>query len=201
MVDNIPRKGEESNKGPDNPSFGGLFKHPEESNSKPKKIVVHLMLDESTEYSKPFMIKGNSQDFTKHKKTFPVERKFLVRDSKGRNHLYVDVNKCITYSFKKQPTVNHCRKCGGQLTIDARNVRDLVKRKTITTFWGVDSMPLILMIVMGIIILGMFAFAFYLYSDNKAKDATIDALKNPSPPKGTTQTTPVKLILPMVINS
>ena len=167
-------------------------------NSKPRKVLVHLMLNESTEYRKPFWIKGNSQDFTKHKKTFPVDKRFFVRDSKGVNHLYMDVNKCTSYSFLKQPKVDHCRKCGGQLTIDARNVRDLVKRKTITTFWGVDSMPLILMIVMGIIILGMFAFAFYLYSDNKAKDATINTLKNPVPPT-TVVTKPAQMIIPMVI--
>jgi len=165
---------------------------------RPKYIYVHFMINETTEYRKPIRVSGNSQDITKFKKTWPIGRKFFVKDSKGRHHIYLDINKCTTYSFLKQPSVNHCKKCGGSLTIDARNVRDLVKRKTISTFWGVDSMPIILMIVMGIIILGIFAFAFYLYSDNKAKDATINTLKEQIKPDNT-YSPPAKLILPMVI--
>ena len=162
--------------------------------NKSKKMLVHLMVNANKEVGKPFKVKLSAQEIKKGKRIWPVNKKELVTDYKGNNHLYLDANKCTTIGLKKQVT-DTCVKCKGELSIDARNVRDLVKRKTITTFWGVDSMPLILMIVMGIIILGMFAFAFYLYSDNKAKDATINTLKNPPQPKTTTP----QLILPMVM--
>lgn len=165
--------------------------------NKAKSITVHLMQSPTKHHAKPFKIKGSAQEVNWKKRIWPVDRTAIITDHKGIQHLYLDVNNLVTYRFNLGLKVlpEQCSKCG-KSAVDARNARDLLKRKTITTFWGVDSMPILLMIIMAIIILGAFAFAFYLYSDNKAKDATIKALEKTT---GTSVTS--KFLLPMVINT
>jgi hypothetical protein len=153
--------------------------------NKNKKMIVHFMINPNKEVGKPKKIRVYAQEVTWKKRTWPINRNNIVTDSKGMSHYYVDINKERSYSFKATIT-DTCKKCGGDLAIDSRNVRDLVKRKTIETFWGVDSTHIMLLLIMGIVLVAMIGVIFYMYTDNSKlniqhiKDlATITQLQNP----------------------
>jgi len=163
--------------------------------NKSKKMLVHLMVNANKEVGKPFKVKLSAQEIKKGKRIWSVNKKELVTDYKGNNHLYLDANKCTTIGLKKQVT-DTCVKCNGELSIDARNVRDLVKRKTIETFWGVDQTHIILLLIMGIAVMGLIGLSFYLYTDNQKLNTKLQVYLPPAPSKGVTV---AKMILPMVI--
>lgn len=127
---------------------------------KSKVLYVHVMQD-NVEVDKPIKTVIWKQEIEWRQRVFPISPQDFIVDNKGVNHQYVDANKMRAKRFSKSPDT--CIKCGGRLSsdIDARNARDLLKRKTIEPIWGIDSTHIILMLVMGIIILGVMGFAFY----------------------------------------
>jgi hypothetical protein len=166
--------------------------------SKSKRIICHPMINKNKEAGKPFKVNAYNQFFDWKKRTYTLEQSRVITDHKGIGHLYFDANDSSTLAFD----IDHekkCMKCGGKMTIDARNFRDTTKKKTITAIWGIDSLPMMLLIIMGIMILIVLAFTFYLYSDNKTKDTTIAKLQAQIPQKESTTIT--NFILPLVINS
>ena len=94
------------------------------------------------------------QEFTWKKRVFPIDYKAIWTDRKGISHLHIQVNEAdgtyrFLYNVKDNIIDDKCSACGGKISIDAKNVRDLVKRKTINAIWGLDqSHILIIMIAM-----------------------------------------------------
>lgn len=146
--------------------------------SKNKKLICHFMLNNDKEAFKPKSISIYSQEVTVKKRTWAIEPSRIITDYKGFSHIYLDVNDSAVLSFNKDHT-DKCKKCSGKMTVDAKNARDLVKRKTISALWGIDTMPMMLLIILGIVCLTIAVFAIYLYGDNQTlhafKDATLSA--------------------------
>lgn len=191
-------------------------------------LLIHVVDDFLSEVGKPIKSKTWKQDFSYKKRTFPIEQSACQHtDYQGIKHFYININESDgTYRFMehrklnlleplviecpncgKQDTLpldiigaprNQCDKCGDKISYDARNVRDLVKRKTIDTFWGIDSSHILLLMVMGIIAIAAFGGVFYLLGQNQNLQQQLN--KYLPPPEtvkkeGTTTTTIPKLIL------
>lgn len=154
--------------------------------SKSKRLTCHFVLNNGKEAMKPKRVSIYAQEVTHKKRTWPIEQSRIFTDYRGEAHIYLDVNDSAVLSFNKDHA-DKCKKCSGKMTIDARNGRDLVKRKTISALWGIDTMPMMLLIVLGIVLLAVVVFTIYLYGDNQTKDALLQHyLKAPSevnPPK------------------
>lgn len=89
------------------------------------------------------------KEFTWKKRIYPVEQTRIITDLKGNAHLYVHANKMQCLSLQHEAIKDN-------KFVDAKNARDLLKRKTIQAVWGVDSMP---MIMLMILLLGMVIMA------------------------------------------
>lgn len=138
----------------------------------------------------PVVVKVNNQDGKETEGYIPIPS--FITDKKGVKHLYVHVNESDgVYYFLSPKTLNlydtkgnpidKCGECGGAISIDARNVRDMLKRKTIDTFWGLDNTFTLLLIVMGIIGIGAMGFAFYLFGQNNALQTQVKILQSQIP--------------------
>lgn len=113
-----------------------------------KKLFVHVMQD-NVEVSKPIKTQIWKQQIEWKQRVFPIVPARFIVDAKGIHHQYVNVNDVSVLSFNKDHA-DKCRKCGGKMFIDARNARDLVKRKTIEAIWGIDSTHIVLLIILGV---------------------------------------------------
>lgn len=138
-----------------------------------KKLLVHVMQD-NVEVSKPIKTQIWRQQVEWKQRIFPIVPARFIVDSKGQHHQYVNVNDVSVLSFNKDHA-DKCRKCGGKMFIDARNARDLVKRKTIEAIWGIDSTHIILLIIVGIMALMAMAFAFVMFNENTKLNQKIDS--------------------------
>jgi hypothetical protein len=141
---------------------------------KNKQLLVHVMQD-NIEVDKPIKTQVWKQQVEWKQRIFPISHEDFIIDSKGIHHVYVDANRLRTKRFAKAP--DKCVKCGGKMEdkIDARNARDLLKRKTIEAIWGIDSTHIILLIILGIAMLAMVGFAFYEYTEGQKMQARINA--------------------------
>lgn len=116
-------------------------------------LLCHIMENDHKEIAVK-KSRTYAQEFNWKKRIFPIDYKAIWVDRKGISHLHVQVNEADgTYKFLYQVKDNiqddKCSACGGKISIDAKNVRDLVKRKTISAIWGLDqSHILIIMIAM-----------------------------------------------------
>lgn len=117
------------------------------SGNKRKKMRVHVMLN-NKEVGKA-KCKIYDKEITWKKRIYPIEQSRIITDLKGNAHLYVDANKMQCLSLEREPIPQ-------DKLVDAKNARDLLKRKTIQAVWGVDSMP---MIMLMILMLGMVIMA------------------------------------------
>lgn len=142
--------------------------------AKTKILFVHIMQD-NIEVAKPIKTVVWKQDIEWRQRIFPISHDDFIIDNKGINHVYVEANKLRTKRFSKP--VDLCKKCGGKMedNIDARNARDLLKRKTIEPIWGIDSTHIILMIVMAIVLLAVVGFAFYEYTETQKLQSKINS--------------------------
>jgi len=146
--------------------------------NKNAELQIHILDAFHTEVGVP-KAKTFSQDFTWNKRTFPISPDAVgYVDKKGVKHLFCDANEAdgtlrwlsprkVNLLDSKGDIIDKCAQCGGKISIDASNVRDLVKRKTISTFWGLDSSHILLLLVMGIIAIGAFGGLFYLLGQNQ----------------------------------
>jgi len=141
--------------------------------NKSKQLFVHIVQN-NVEVTKPIKAKIFSQQIEWNRRVYPIEPKSFLIDSKGVHHQYVEANDMAILRFNKDHE-DRCKKCGGKMFVDARNARDLVKRKTIEAIWGIDSTHIILLMIMGIAILIVIGFAFYMFSDNQSLHAKIDS--------------------------
>lgn len=196
------------------------------------QLLIHVVDDFLNEVGKPVKSRTWKQEFTYKKRTFPIEPSACQHtDYRGIRHLYIAVNESDgTYRFMEHRKFNlleplelecpdcgntnqvpldvigmprnQCDKCGDKISYDAKNVRDLVKRKTIDTFWGIDSSHILLLLVMGIIAIGAFGGVFYLLGQNQNLQAQLNKyLPKPEDVKATGATSTVpKLMLGVMVN-
>lgn len=161
-----------------------------------KHLLVHIMQG-NIEVTKPIKKKIYEQQFEWRQRIFPISHKDFIVDAKGLHHLYVDANTLSTKRFGE--SIDKCKKCNGKMSIDARNARDLLKRKTIEAIWGIDSTHIILLIVLGIAVLMAMGAVFYFVQQNTqlqgkinsaiaTGDTTVLLDKKPTPPQGGTVT-------------
>lgn len=150
------------------------------SDSKSKVLFCHIVVNKNKEVSKPIKTKIYAQEITWKKRTWHIDHNRIITDSRGIAHIYLDVNDVSVLSFNKDHA-DKCKKCGGKMTIDAKNARDLVKRKTISALWSVDQLPMLLLIIMGVIMLVMAVIAFYEYSDAHDKSVLLQQYLKPIP--------------------
>lgn len=134
----------------------------------------------------PVIVKIRNENNEEKEAYMPIPS--FITDKKGIKHLYVKVNESDgvyyflspralnLYDTKGEP-IDKCGQCGGSISIDARNVRDMLKRKTIDTFWGLDNTFTMLLIVMGIVAIGAMGFAFYLFGQNNALSTQVKVLQ------------------------
>ena len=134
------------------------------TDSKSKVLFCHFVVNKNKEVGKPIKKRIYDQEVTWKKRTWAIDHNRIFTDTKGIAHIYLDINDVAVLSFNKDHA-DKCKKCGGKMTVDAKNARDLVKRKTISALWSVDQLPMLLLIIMGIIMLVMAVIAFYEYTD------------------------------------
>lgn len=93
-----------------------------------------------------------NQEFNWKKRTFPIDYKAIWIDRKGISHLHIQVNEAdgtyrFMYNIKDNIIDDKCSACGGKISIDAKNVRDLTKRKTINAIWGLDQSHILIILI------------------------------------------------------
>lgn len=158
---------------------------------KQKKLLVHVMQN-GIEVDKPIKTVIFKQQVEWKNRIFPIQPLAFVIDHNGVHHQYVNANTTGALAFDKAPDM--CVKCGGKLSIDARNARDLLKRKTIEAIWGIDSTHIILLIIVGIFAIGMMGFAMYEMLQEQSLQSKVDSalatnsLKPLAPNPASTQT-------------
>jgi len=123
-----------------------------------KKLLVHVMQG-NIEVAKPIKTAIYSQQVEWKQRMYPISHNDFITDFKGEKHVYVEANNLATKRFGQ--TVDKCKDCGKKMSIDARNARDLLKRKTIEAIWGIDSTHIILLIILGIGLLMAMGATFY----------------------------------------
>lgn len=140
---------------------------------KNKQLLVHVM-ENNIEVGKPIKTQIWKQQVEWNQRIFPIDHNAFIIDSKGIHHQYVEANDLSVLRFNKDHE-DKCKKCGGKMFIDARNARDLVKRKTIEAIWGIDSTHIILLMLLGIAVLGAIAGIFYVINLNTELQSKINS--------------------------
>lgn len=148
----------------DRNSDGKLDKNDFYTGEDSKELLVHVVQD-NIEVSKPIKTKIWKQQVEWKQRIFPIVPSRFVTDHKGLKHQYVNANDVSVLSFNKDHE-DKCRKCGGKMFVDARNARDLVKRKTIEAIWGIDSTHIILLIILGMVALGSIGAVLYFANES-----------------------------------
>lgn len=164
---------------------------------KSNNLLVHIMFDGDISEVGTAKAKVYDQQIMWRKRMWPIDKDAIPWiDRKGVSHLFMDINQSDgTYRFLEprklnlqQPEIikctscdkdielpfprytkplDMCTQCGGSISYDARNVRDMLKRKTIDTFWGLDTSQILIIIIMGIVAIGCLGGLFYLLGQNQ----------------------------------
>lgn len=132
--------------------------------NKSKNLLVHIMQD-GVEIDKPVKAKIYEQSVTWNRRQYPIVPSRFYYDYKGLAHQQVASNDVAVLTFKKDHE-DKCRKCGGKMTVDARESRTLGRRGIFTSIWGLDNTHMILLIIFAIGAIGMAGFAFYSYNQD-----------------------------------
>lgn len=175
-----------------------MKRSPEQSNefytgNKSKKLLVHVMQN-GVEVGKPVKTKIFEQDVSWNKRKYPIVPSRFYYDFKGVAHQQVDANDVSVLTYKKDHEDN-CRKCGGRMTVDARQARELGKRGVFHAIWGIDSTHMVLLLIFAIGAVAMAGFAFYSYNQDtlhktqlegaQKEIARLNAIINPVPVSNT----------------
>lgn len=147
-------------------------------------LLCHIMQDDLKHEIGVAKSKVGNQDFTWRKRMFPISNDAIWVDKKGISHIHVVINESdgtIRYLLPQKQNIidDKCVACDGKISIDAKNVYDLVKRKTINAIWGIDNSFFLLLIVVGIFAVGALGFAFYLFGQNTTLQNELRILKTP----------------------
>lgn len=139
---------------------------------KDKVLFVHVMQG-NVEVDKPIKSQIWKQQVEWRGRLYPISHEDFIVDSKGMHHQYVNANNTSCLRFGG--AIDNCVKCGGKMTIDARNARELLKRNTIQAIWGIDSTHVILLMILGMGLLAVVGFAVYEYTQGQALQTKIDS--------------------------
>jgi hypothetical protein len=154
-----------------------------------KNLIVHVMQN-GVEVAKPIKSKIYEQKVVWNKRQYPVVPSRFYYDHKGVAHQQVDANDVAVLTYHKDHEDN-CRKCGGKMTIDARQARMLGRNGVFHAIWGIDSSHMVLIIIFAIGAMAMAGFAFYSYNQDtlhktqlesaQKEVARLNAILNPNP--------------------
>ena len=142
---------------------------------KTKSLVVH-MIQNGVEVDKPINTKTFSQSVEWNKRQYPIVPSRWMWDNKGIAHQYVDVNDVAVLTWQKDHEDN-CRRCGGKMTVDARESRALGRRGIFRAIWELDNTHVMLMLVFVIIGMAMTGAFFWAYMNDTKHTAELEASK------------------------
>jgi hypothetical protein len=131
---------------------------------KTKNLIVHVMQD-GIEVTKPIKKKIYEQKVSWDKRTWPIIPSKFTWDNKGVAHQYVSTNDVAVLSFNKDHE-DKCKKCGGKMTIDARQARELGRRGIFHAIWALDSTHMVMMILIIIGAMAGAGFGVYFYGED-----------------------------------
>lgn len=145
--------------------------------NKSKDLFVHMM-QKDIEIDKPIKTKIFHQSVEWNKRQWAIVPDRFIYDYNGIAHQYVDVNDVAVLTIHKDHEDN-CKKCGGKMTVDAKESRALGRRGVFTAIWGLDNTHIILLIIFAIGAMGMAgAFIWALNSDTQHKAQLESAQEN-----------------------
>jgi len=159
--------------------------------NKTKDLLVHITQN-MTEIDKPIKAKIYQQSIEWNQRQWPIIPKRFIYDYHGIAHQYVDVNDVAVLTMHKDHE-DHCKKCGGKMTVDAKESRALGRKGIFTAIWGVDNTRMIMLIILfvgAVALAGAFMWAFNDASiakvklENAGKEITrLNNIINPPPPE------------------
>lgn len=149
-------------------------------NIKSKKLICHFMVDRTNEVGVK-RAKIYDQEIMWHKRMWPIDSTAFITDSKGVAHYFVDVNESTGILRFNKSYIDRCVECGNKIGQDAVNTRDLLKRKTISSIWGIDSSHVMLLLILGIALLIMGVAVMYMYGENQKMSAKLQQYLPPPP--------------------
>lgn len=162
--------------------------------NKSKELLVHIMQD-NIEIDKPIKTKIYSQSVHWNTRQYPIVPSRFEYDYNGVAHQYVTVNDVSVLTRHKDHT-DTCRKCGGKMTVDARESRALGRRGVFHAIWGLDNTHMILLIVFAIGAMAMTGAFFWAYSTDikhatqlesaNKEIARLNSIINPAPVESNT---------------
>lgn len=147
--------------------------------------MCHILDENRKEVGRPVKVDAKKQDFTWRKRAYPINREAIpYTDYNNNQHYFVNVNESdgtVYFLTPKQlnlyeseigangqyQILNKCGICGDKISIDASNVYDMIKRKTIGAIWGIDQSHIVLLIIMGIVAIAGLGGIFYLLGQNQ----------------------------------
>lgn len=155
-----------------NDNGNGKDKNDYYTGNKSKQLLVHIMQN-GIEVDKPIKTKIYAQEVTWNRRQYPVVSSRFYYDYNGVAHQQVDVNDVSVLTFHKDHEDN-CKKCGGKMTVDARESRALGRRGVFHAIWGLDNTHMILLIVFAIGAMAMAGFAFYSFNQDTLHKAQLE---------------------------
>lgn len=171
---------------------------------KSKTLFVHVMQD-GVEVDKPVKAKIYEQSVTWNKRLYPIVPARFYFDHKGVAHQQVDANDVSVLTYHKDHT-DRCKKCGGKMTVDARQARELGKRGVFHAIWGIDSTHMILLIIFALGMAGGIGGFFWAYNQDtlhsaqlagaRTEIARLNQIINPVPTNNTSSDGTVHRSLP-----
>ena len=171
--------------------FEKELKNIHKNTSKSKTLIIHVR---SSLHNQVGQVKTKiyKQDFTWKQRLFPIMQDAIWYDLKGVGHALCDANmsdgtirfytpaqmNLIDTSVRcdkcnRLAPIDKCAKCGDTISYDASAVFNMHRRKTLTTFWGLDQSHIVLLLILGIIAIGGFAGIMYEIGQNGDKDKQI----------------------------
>lgn len=139
---------------------------------KSKNLLVHVIQD-GVEVTKPIKRKIYEQKVNWNKREYPIIPEKFIWDNKGVAHQYVSTNDVAVLSFNKDHE-DKCKKCGGKMTIDARQARELGRRGIFHAIWALDSTHMVLMILIIVGAMAGAGFGVYFYGEDMKHKTAMD---------------------------
>lgn len=141
--------------------------------NKSKNLLVHIM-QKGIEIDKPVKSKIYEQYVEWNRRRWAVVPARFVFDYNGIAHQYVDVNDSSVLTWQKDHE-DTCKKCGGKMTVDAKEVRALGRRGVFHAIWGLDNTHTIMLIVMFVGAIAMAGAFMWAYSNDVKHTAQLEA--------------------------
>jgi len=132
--------------------------------NKSKQLLVHIMQN-GVEVDKPIKTRIYEQSVIWNKRHYPIIPARFYYDYKGIAHQQVASNDVSVLTFKKDHEDN-CKKCGGKMTIDAKEARQLGMRGIFHAIWGLDSTHMVLLIIFALGAMAGAGFGVYSYNQD-----------------------------------